>query len=258
MALYTTLHLHNVPPGREADYATWFEGAHREALGRLRGLRSADRFEVAKEQVMADIPQPWRYLTVYQFDYPAPEIDLPALGPLLAEARDAGLIELKNDSERIWSFANYHDWRGSPNWRRDQPFSGVFIIPGNFTVGLEAEYHKWYDEVHIDEVVNCPGIVAMTRGGLAPVQLEPKRYCPGSELVLCAQQTDNLAFTIKDFAARARGVSPSGVAMEPRSSAGSTARTVHWFRKVSGPNFWPGGVAYAGDPSPYPELSGRG
>ncbi len=26
MALYTTLHLHNVPAGREADYASWFDG----------------------------------------------------------------------------------------------------------------------------------------------------------------------------------------------------------------------------------------
>ena len=28
MALYTTLHLHNVTAGREAEYAAWFEGEH--------------------------------------------------------------------------------------------------------------------------------------------------------------------------------------------------------------------------------------
>ncbi len=55
MALYTTIHLHNVPAGREAEYAAWFDGAHREALPRLRGFRSADRYEVAAEQIMADI-----------------------------------------------------------------------------------------------------------------------------------------------------------------------------------------------------------
>ena len=32
-----------------------------------------------------------------------------------------------------------------------------------------------------------------------------------------ANQTDDLLFTIRDFSARARGVSPSGIAMEPRS-----------------------------------------
>ena len=70
-----------------------------------------------------------------------------------------------------------------------------------------------------------------------------------------AQQTDDLAFTVADFSARARGVSPSGIAMAPRSDSGSVARTVHYFRKVSGSRFWPGGIAYGGDWSVYP---GRG
>ena len=93
MSLYTTIHLHNVPADREAAYAEWFDGKHVEDLGRLRGFLSADRYEVTREQIMPDIPQPWRFMSVYEFDYAAPEIDLPALGPLLAEARDAGLIE---------------------------------------------------------------------------------------------------------------------------------------------------------------------
>jgi hypothetical protein len=69
---------------------------------------------------------------------------------------------------------------------------------------------------------------------------------------MCAQQTDDLLFTIKDFSARAGGRSPSGIAMQPRSSSGSTARTVHYFRKVSGTKFWGAGIAYAGDLSVYP------
>ena len=55
-----------------------------------------------------------------------------------------------------------------------------------------------------------------------------------------------------DFSARAGARSPSGIAMEPRSKAGSFARTVHFFRKVSGPDFWDGGIAYDGDLSVYP------
>jgi hypothetical protein len=69
---------------------------------------------------------------------------------------------------------------------------------------------------------------------------------------MCAQQTDNLAFTVGDFSARAQGVSVSGIAMEPRSKAGSFARTVHFFRKISGSEFWNAGIAYAGDWSVYP------
>jgi hypothetical protein len=252
MSLYTTIHLHNVPPGREAEYAAWFDGEHREDLARLRGYHSVDRYEVTPQQIMSDIPQPWRFVSVYEFDYPSPEIDLPALGPLLAEARDAGLIDDATETERIYSYAMYSDWVSSPNHRKDKPFSGVSIILANFVAGREPEYHKWYDEVHGPEVTRVPGQVAMKRGRLSPVQIEPRRYCPGSDLVFCAQQTDDLLFTVKDFSARARGVSPSGVAMAPRSSAGSVARTVHFFRKISGSDFWPGGIAYDGDLSVYP------
>jgi hypothetical protein len=252
MAIYTTIHLHNVTPGREADYAAWFDGPHRAALGRLRGLQNADRFAVAAVQIMPDIPQPWRFMSVYEFDYPDAAIDLPALGPLIAEARDAGLIDDSDESERLYSYAMYSDWVPSPNFQADQPLSGVSIILANFTIGREAEYHRWYDEVHGPEVTNVPGHVAMKRGRLAPLQIAPQRYCPGDQLVLCAQQTDDLAFTCRDFSARARGVSPSGIAMLPRCSAGSTARTVHYFEKISGDRQWPGGIAYAGDLAVYP------
>jgi hypothetical protein len=252
MSLYTTLHFHNVPAGREAEYATWFEGRHRSDLTRLRGFKSAERYEITAEQVMPDIAQSWRYLSVYDFDYASPEIDLPALGPLLADVRDNGLIDDSDESERIFSYAMYYDWISGPNHQRDKPFSSIFVIPANFVAGMEAEYHKWYDEVHIPEVSRVPGFVAMRRGRLSPLQVEPRRYCPGGELVMCAHQTDDLRFSVMDFSARARGVSPSGDHMEPRSKAGSFARTVHFFKKISGPDYWPGGIAYAGDMSVYP------
>ncbi len=252
MTHYVTLHFYNVPAGREADYASWFGGAHQADLARLRGFRSADRYELTEEQVMPDIAQPWRYMSVYEFDYATPEIDLPALGPLLAQARDAGLIDLARDTERIHSYRMYYDdWVFGPNHRKDKPFSSMFVIPANFVAGMEEEYHQWYDKVHMPEVCRVPGFVAMKRGRLADWQVEPSRYCPGGELVMCAHQTDDLKFSVKDFSARARGVSPSGDQMEPRSKAGSFARTVHFFRKISGPK-WDGGIAYNGDMSVYP------
>ncbi len=251
MALYTTIHLHNVPAGREPDYAAWFDGPHRAAIATLRGFKTADRYEVTREQIMPDIPQPWRFLSVYDFDLPNPAIDVPALGPLIAAARDAGLIA-EDETERIYTYRLYSDWKASPNWRQSEPLSGVSIILANYVAGRRAEYQKWYDEVHSVEVINVPGHVAMKRGELSPVQIEPRHYCPGDQLVLCAQQTDDLLFTIKDFSARAGGRSPSGIAMQPRSTSGSFARTVHYFKKISGNSSWKRGVAYAGDLSVYP------
>ena len=253
MALYTTLHLHNVADSKGGDYAAWFDGPHRNALKHLRGFVAADRFEITQEQ-LGDAPQPWRFASVYDFDLPDPAIDVPALGPLIAEARDAGLIA-DDDTERLYTYRLFGDWKGSPNWQRDKPLSGVSILLGNYVAGRHDEYQQWYENVHSVEVANVPGHVAMKRGELSPIQVEPRRYCPGDQLVMTAQQTDDLTFTINDFVARALGHSPSGIKMEPRSSAGSLARTVHYFRKVSGSEFWPGGIAYAGDLSAYPDKA---
>lgn len=256
MPLYTTFHLHNVPDGKEAEYAAWFATEHRGDLDRLRGLSGADRYEVTAEQLMADIPQPWRFCTVYDFDTEDALIDLPALGALLARARDAGLILTADESERIFTYRLYSDWKASPNWQKGKPLSGISLLIGNYIAGRYDEYMDWYENVHSVEVINVPGHVAMKRGSLSDVQVEPRRYCPGDQLVYVAQQTDNLAFTQRDMAFRAMGRSPSGIAMQPRSSSGSLARTVHYFRKISGTEFWTDGIAYAGDFSPYADGYG--
>jgi hypothetical protein len=258
MTFVTTLHLHNVPAGREADYAAWFDGEHREDLARLRNFREADRYEVTLEQVMRFIPQPWRYLSVYEFDTDAPSIDLPALAPLLAKARGAGLIDSSPaGAERIYSYEMYSGWNFSPNYHEGKPLSGVSLVFGNIVPGREKEYHHWYDTIHGPDVSSGPGAVAFKRGRLGPVQLEPRHYCAGGELIMGAQQTDNRPFCIKDGVLRGRGQSPSGIAYRPRSDAASFARTAHAFAKISGSEFWPGGIAYAGDLSVYPPDFGQ-
>lgn len=253
MTLCTTIHLHNVPESKRQAYTEWFDTSHQQSLTNLRGFIRADRYESTSEQIMPDIPQPWEFVSVYDFDLPTPSIDIPALGPLLAEARDAGMIS-DNDTERVYSYELYGDWKFSENHHADKPFSGVFIILANYVAGMFEEYQEWYEEVHSVEVSECPGMVGMKRGQLAAVQVEPRHYCPGDQLVMCAQQTDDLLFTIKDFSARARGVSPSGIAMAPRSKAGSFARTVHFFQKISGDTFWCDGIAYSGDLSVYEDA----
>lgn len=250
MTLCTTIHLHNVPESQRQAYAHWFDTSHQQAVANLRGFVRAERYESTAEQIMPDIPQPWQFVSVYDFDLPDPSIDIPALGPLIAEARDSGMIT-DNETERLYSYELYGDWKFSDNLHADKPFSGVFIILANYVAGMFEEYQDWYENVHSIEVSECPGMVGMKRGRLSSAQVEPRRYCPGDQLVMCAQQTDDLLFTIKDFSARARGVSPSGIAMAPRSKAGSFARTVHFFKKISGDTFWRDGVAYSGDMSVY-------
>jgi len=252
MALFTTVHLYNVPESQLDAFDLWYKKQHKDDLKRCRGFVRSERFEVAREQIMPDIPQPWQFMTVYDFDYPDPIIDLPALAPLLAQARDSGLIA-PDTAERIHSYELYGDWKFSGNYQSDKGFSGVSIILANFVAGRFEEYQEWYENVHSVEVSAVPGHVGMKRGQLSSLQVEPRHYCPGDQLVMCAQQTDNLLFTIKDFSARARGVSPSGIAMEPRSNSGSFARTVHYFHSIEDDK-WPGGIAYDGDFTPYQPM----
>ena len=44
-----------------------------------------------------------------------------------------------------------------------------------------------------------------------------------------------------------------GLSRRNPKNAPSIARTVHYFGKVSGSRSWPGGIAYAGDLSVYPD-----
>ena len=254
MKPFTTVHLHNVPDDKVDAYADWFDGEHRVKLGALRGFSGAERYEVAEGQVMSHIPQPWRFASVYDFDLQSPEVDIPALGPLLADVRDNGMIA-DDGTERIYTYKMFSDWQPSSNWQSDKPFSGVSILLGNYTPGRYQEYQDWYENVHAAEVTGGPGHVAMKRGELYPVQIEPRHYCPGDQLVLAAQQTDDLPFCTEEFAARGTGKSPSGKNHTRRSSSASIARTVHYFTKISGTEFWPGGTAYDGDWSVYPGRS---
>jgi hypothetical protein len=234
MDQYVIMHLHNAAEGRDAALADYFHGVHIPALERLRGFQGVQRFRITREQLMAETAQPWRYATKYDFQLAKAEIDLPAIAPLLAGMRDEGLVAA-DGAERIHSYKMYHDWKYSSNIEPGRPLSHIMFLLANITPGREAEYHQWYDDQHSKEVAESVGYIGMQRGGLSTTQVPPLNYCPGSELILGALQCDDLPFAIKDFTDRAYGRSPSGVVWGPRSSAASTARTVHLAESISGP-----------------------
>jgi len=233
MADYVTAHFYNPAPGRETALDEAFL-AHARELPRLRGFKSAQRFEITAQQIMP-CAQPWRRLTLYEVSCEDPNIDVPPLAPLLANLRDAGLFAA-DEAERMHTYRMYHPWKYSKNYTSG-PLDHVMLLLANFTPGREAEYHRWYDEQHSVEVGEAEGFVGMRRGKLSPVQIAPVSYCPGSELILGGLQAGerDLAFVTKDFADRAGGTSPSGVVWGPRSTSASVARTVHLFKSIAGP-----------------------
>jgi hypothetical protein len=230
---FTTLHLFNLGEGSEADLISYLEGPHMEAVRRLRGFKTAQVFRCSPHQLLPESRQAWTYAVYYERAVATPEIDIPALAPLLADMRDAGLIAPDN-AERCYSYGMYHPWKFSANYQPG-PLTHLMFLLANCIPGHEVEYHKWYDEVHSVEVSESPGYVGMRRGLLSDVQVPPVKYCAGDQLILGGIQTDRLPETLKEFIDRANGTSPSGVAWGHRSSSASLARTVHIFESIAGP-----------------------
>ena len=76
----------------------------------------------------------------------------------------------------------------------------TFVVLTNPTSGKEAEYNRWYNEQHIPDVLNIPGLVAAQRFRLADTQMgdnNPHRY-----LALYEIETDDLAGVLNELKAR--------------------------------------------------------
>src|SRR5205807_10638864 len=115
---------------------------------------------------------------------------------------DNGLIR-PDGSECIWSYAMYDHSAFSknyisPSYNPSEELSHILILPANFLPGTEDVYHKWYDEVHSREITEMPGMVSMRRGRLLreDIQIEPRQFCAGSQIIIHAMHTQDLDCTI--------------------------------------------------------------
>lgn len=233
LADHYTMHLFNT--GSESDLIAYLDGGHMDRAKELRGFQQAQLFRCSEHQLLPETRQAWKYAMVYERSIDTPEIDVPALAPLLADMRDKGVIAA-DDAERAYNYSMYHPWKYSKNYKPGQLTHLMFLL-ANVIPGSEEEYHKWYDDVHSVEVGEADGYVGMRRGQLTQLQIPPVHYCPGDQLILGGMQTEeaDLPANLQDFIDRAYGRSPSGVAWGERSTAASLARTVHIFKSIAGP-----------------------
>ncbi|MGP2436192.1 hypothetical protein [Streptomyces sp. JW3] len=63
---------------------------------------------------------------------------------------------------------------------------------------MEAEYHRWYDEFHLDEVLQVPGFVTAERYSLVQSEGSP-RLGDLSHLAVFTVATDDLTATMAAF-----------------------------------------------------------
>ncbi|MYS89711.1 MULTISPECIES: hypothetical protein [Streptomyces] len=64
--------------------------------------------------------------------------------------------------------------------------------------GKEPEYHRWYDEFHLDEVLQVPDFVTAERYALVESD-DPHVLGPGSHLAVFTVTTNDIAATMTAF-----------------------------------------------------------
>ena len=76
----------------------------------------------------------------------------------------------------------------------------TFAVLTNPTPGNETEYNRWYNEQHIPDVLNVPGIVAAQRFRLADKQMGDKN--PYKYFAVYEVETDDLNKVISELKSR--------------------------------------------------------
>ena len=78
----------------------------------------------------------------------------------------------------------------------------VFVVFTNPLEGREDDYNTWYSDVHLQDVLQIPGIIAAQRFKLSDVQRDPPPF-PWRYLPLYEIETDDLNHTLGALRQRA-------------------------------------------------------
>jgi hypothetical protein len=225
MAEHFLVQQHNVAPGREHEAFVWFQDALAPAL-LAEGITALRRYRLSDLQLVADTPQPYRYLSIFEFDPETAPGALDALSQLARkDPRSHGLIS--DDAGHL--FRVTRAWMPSPNPADLQAPEYLLLVMGNFVPGMEDDYHRWYDEMHGPEVLDTPGFVGMRRGSRVETQTEPANDHPANAYVMASIRTEDIAGSMGEFVKRATGQSDTKIHWSYRSPAAALNRTTHVF-----------------------------
>ena len=84
---------------------------------------------------------------------------------------------------------------------------GVYVVRTRPLAGQEDEYHRWYDEVHVPEILQVPGFVSARRF-----------EADGEFLAVYELEGDDLDAVLADFRSRQR-TPPVGMELDPPPQA---------------------------------------
>jgi hypothetical protein len=139
------LAIYELDPALEADFARWYEAEHTSGILSRPGWRSMRRYQCTDGQP---------YASIYEVDDDVPtEPHIEAApfrgGPFVARG-------LRNYHARTYKEINRS---GAPPTKRE--WLNIVTVDVE-DAGAEA-FNRWYDEVHVPEILGCPGWLANAR-----------------------------------------------------------------------------------------------
>ncbi len=77
-----------------------------------------------------------------------------------------------------------------------------FVVLSNPTSGMEDEYNEWYDNTHLKEVLDVPGMVTAQRFKIHDDSLLPGVNPAHKYLAIYEIETDDIAAVLSDLRSR--------------------------------------------------------
>ena len=97
----------------------------------------------------------------------------------------------------------------------------ILMVYTRPVAGLEDDYHRWYDEIHLAEVLGVPGFTAAQRFGVE----QPPGGPPGRYVAMYTIESDDIEATLATFE-RARAGMRAPLSLDPASVVFALLRPV--------------------------------
>jgi hypothetical protein len=200
--------LTNSADGHDDEFNEWYDRHHmREVVRNVPGFASGRRFSLDPLQrsgALAGDPSLWKYLAIYEIE----SDDLTATHAALA--RHSKEVGFTSDGGAL--DPHHVAWVYSPMAR---PVAGgtslgdeehVFLALTNAAEGREDDLNAWYDNHHVQEIVErMPGFMSGRRYVARPENQRPGQSPPWKYLALYELEGDIARIHEGDAAVRASG-----------------------------------------------------
>lgn len=139
----------NARPGREQAFDEWYTAVHVPEVLAVAGVLGGRRLQAADD--IPDGPEhPYRFLAVYD----VASGQAPAVGERLMNDGPA-LSDDVDGTPAAWFYEEI-----APRVATDDAGEGPFdqmVVLTNAKPGTDAQFNRWYDEIHVPDVLNTIG-----------------------------------------------------------------------------------------------------